>query len=286
MNRVPFSCCAMIALSACYGFSDLPSGAPCVPGHDSCPIGQTCESSAGVGSCRPDGWTGDHAPGDAGSADAGSPSDAGSSRIVYVESFVERGADEGATDSFTARARAKGNAVVLHVSCAGSAVATAVSVSAPGWTFMQLGSVAASTSSTLSAATFVAIAPDAQDTAVAVSWWGSGCDDGKSEVGDEFATTDPAGGAITFDGWNTTRGSGDCIGSVTTGHAGDAVWAACGTTGTITAVGPGFIQGAGDDAGHRAAYAITPDPRDTVESVRFSNSNAPYVLSMVTLKSQ
>jgi hypothetical protein len=212
--------------------------------------------------------------------------DAAPSRIAYVAPFVQNSSGAGASDSFPARAHAASNAVVLQVSCNASEVPTAVSVSASGWTFAQLGPITASTSSTQRSATFVAITPDAADTTVTVNWSGSTCTSSKNEIGDEFAMADPAGGAVTFDGSNATQDTGSCAGAVTTGHADDAVWAACNSENKVTAVGSGFIKGADDRAGDWSEYTITNDHAGTVEAVQFVNGNVGYVLSMVTLKSQ
>jgi hypothetical protein len=204
--------------------------------------------------------------------------------IAYVAPFVQRSPGPGPTDTFLAQAHAAGNAVVIQVSCAGPAVPTAVSVSAAGWTFTQLGPITASTRSTERSATFVAIAPDAVRTVVSVSWTGSACGGSKNHLGDEFAMTDPAGGTITFDGVSATEGTGDCIGSVRSGHAGDVVWAACDSEDSVRAVGAGFTKGADDGVGDWAEYRVTADPAGTVEIVEFANPNVGYVLSMVTLK--
>lgn len=212
--------------------------------------------------------------------------DAPPSRIAYVGPFVQRSPGTGPNELFTSNAHAAGNAVVIQVSCAANAVPTAVSVVAPGWSFMQLGPITASTSSVQRSATFAAIAPDTFDATVTVTWSGSNCNSSKNEVGDEFAMTDPAGGIITFDGVSATEGTGNCTGKVTTGHAGDAVWAACNSQDSVTAVGAGFLKGADDNAGDWSEYAITDHPAGTVETVEFANANVGYVLSMVTLKAR
>jgi hypothetical protein len=244
LTAMQFGCCAVVALSACY--------AP---------------------SLTSDGGLGD--------ADV---VDAALSHIAYVGAFVQRSTGTGPDDSFTAQAHAAGNAVVIQVSCSAAEIPTAVSVSAPGWSFTQLGPITASASSSQRSATVVAVAPDAIGASFAVSWTGSSCDSSKNEVGDEFAMTDPAGGTITFDSANATDGRGDCVGTVTTKHAADAVWAACNSENRVTSAGAGFIKAADDSAGDWSEYAITDQPADTVETVRFANGTAGYVLSMVTLK--
>lgn len=213
-------------------------------------------------------------------------SDGPPSRIVYVGPFVQRDGSASPTDSFTAQAHAAGNAIVIQVSCGANAIPTAVSVVAAGWSFMQLGPITASARSGQRSATFVAIAPDTIGVTVTVTWTGSTCNVSSNQIGDEFAMTDPAGGMITFDGVNATQGAGNCTGSVTTGHAGDAVWAACNTQTSVTAIGAGFVKGADDDVGDWSEYALTTHAAGTVETVEFDNPNVGYVLSMVTLKPQ
>jgi hypothetical protein len=215
---------------------------------------------------------------------AAPPIDSPPTRIVYVGTFVQRSPGAGNPESFTAQARAPGNAIVLQVSCAGNAVPTGVKVTAAGWMFTQLGAIVASASSAQRSATFAAIAPDTLPATIAVSWTGSACGQSTNDLGDEFAMTDPAGGAITFDSSRTVMGNGDCAGSITTGHAGDVVWAACNTDSAVHAVGPGFIKGADDGAGDWSEYKITDDPAGTDEQVVLANDDVGYVLSMVTLK--
>jgi hypothetical protein len=214
------------------------------------------------------------------------PVDMPPARIAYVAPFVARSIGSGATETFKAQAHAKGNAIVIQVSCAGPATPDAATVTAIGWSFQPLGRVTASTASPQRSATFGAIAPDALGTTVTVSWSGSACDGGKNDVGDEFTMVDPAGGAITFDSFNATEGVGNCVGTVRLGHTGGAVWAACDSNASVNAVGQGFTKGADDNVGDWSEYAITDDPAGTVESVEFDNDNVGYVLSMVTLKPQ
>ena len=68
-------------------------------------------------------------------------------RIVHAGIFVARSPGTGPTDSFNVQAHAAGNAIVMQVSCAANAIPTAVSVTAPGWTFTQLGPITASAAS-------------------------------------------------------------------------------------------------------------------------------------------
>lgn len=119
--------------------------------------------------------------------------DAPPAMIKWVKVFAEpRPLGTGPVDNFMANAQQRGNAVVLLVACAGSTIPTAVSVSAPGWSFDPLGPITGTAGDW--AASFGAIAPDVTPTLFTVSWTGSGCDEARVELGDEFTNTDPAGG--------------------------------------------------------------------------------------------
>jgi hypothetical protein len=208
------------------------------------------------------------------------------SRIAYVGTFAKRKADAGAMDVFTGRAQAAGDAVLLQVSCGATTAPSDVAIDAPGWPFVLLGPLTSSASQ--SSATFAAIAPDPDLVSIMVIWsGGSGCDFSTNDLGDEFAMADPAGGTTTFDNSNMVAGTGNCTGSVVTGHADDAVWAACNTAGNMTDPGDGFSPATADDAGDLSEFKITDDGANHSELVQFSNpSGREYVLSMVTLKPQ
>jgi hypothetical protein len=215
------------------------------------------------------------------------PPDAASARIAYVGPFVQRDGGVGATDSFTASVRAAGDAIILQVSCGDPQIPTAVTVSAPGWAFGWVqNAITASNSSDERSATFFAVAPAAGDVTVAVQW-ASGCTTGKNHIGDEFTLIDagggPATGAIAIDRFNQVEGTGDCVGTVTAERAGDAVWAACDSEGKVSEIGAGFAKGADDGIGDWSEYLLADAPAGAMESVRFTNANVGYVLSMATL---
>ena len=215
--------------------------------------------------------------------DAGSPP----ARIAYVAPFVQRNGGAGAAETFTAQAHAAGDAIVIQVGCGASTPPTGVTMTAPGWMFTELHAITSSTVSNENAATFGAVAPDANSVTVTVSWQGTdACNISKNDVGDEFAMTDPAGGTITFDGAMQTEDSGtkgNCVGTVSTGHLDDAVWAACDSAGSVQGVSAGFTKGADDGNGDAAEYRVTTDPAGTAEPITIGNT-VGYVLSMVTLK--
>ncbi len=215
------------------------------------------------------------------------PIDSAPSGIVYVAPFVKHGAV-----GFTGAAHAAGDAIVIQVSCASAAMPTSVAIGATGWAFTQLGPIVASTAAQLRSATVVAIAPDTADAMFTVTWSGSACEGGTTALGDEFAMTDPGGKQITFDSARTVMGTGNCSGSLTTPHDGNAVWAACTTGGSIGAVALGLRKGDDDGLGDWSAYKLTNDPANTLEPVAFANiddvqitkNDGGYVLSMLTLK--
>jgi hypothetical protein len=217
-------------------------------------------------------------------SDAAPAMDVAPARIEWVKVFAEpRPFTTGPVDNFMANAQQQGNAVVLLVACAGSTMPTGVSVSAMGWSFDPLGPITGTADEW--AASFGAIAPDAEPALFRVSWTGSGCDNARAELGDEFTNTDPAGGAITFDMHSEAAGSGTAMAIVTTGHANDAVWGACVSSGTLTDVGVGYTKGADNSRGDWSEHLITTDAAGTTEQVTFKNASANgYVLTTVTIK--
>lgn len=204
--------------------------------------------------------------------------------IEWVNAFAQpRPMGTGPVDTFTATAQHTGDAVVLLVACDDGTMPTAVSVSAPGWSFDPLGPITGAPG--MWAASFGAIAPDTVSALFTVSWEGSGCSSGRAELGDEFTNTDPAGGMVTFDMHTEAAGSGDAMALVTTGHANEAVWGACVSTGTITDVGVGYTQGADNSRGDWSEYRITPDAAGTREPVTFRNASVnAYVLTTVAIR--
>jgi hypothetical protein len=172
----------------------------------------------------------------------------------------------------------------MQVSCNGGAIPTAVSVSAPGWAFMQLGPLTVSPTGECATTTF-AIAPDTTPTTVTVSWTGSACAFTNDALGDEFVPRSPAT-AVTFDGVAAIGDDVDRVATVATTEANDTVWAALVSHGMNATIGAGYTKGADDLQGDWSEYALRSDPAGTAENVPFSSGNAGYVLSMVTLKSQ
>jgi hypothetical protein len=187
-------------------------------------------------------------------------------------------------DTFTAQALAAGDAIALHVECDdATGTATGVSVAGPaGWSFQELGSIV--TSSGEFATSFGAIAPDTALATFTVTWTIPMCSVAIVELGDELANNAPGGGSLTFDAHAETSGTGDCLGSITTAHADEAIWAACTTISAVSSVGAGFTKGADDGSGDWSEYRITTDPALTAEPVSFQNPNFAFVLTMLAIR--
>ena len=200
--------------------------------------------------------------------------------IAYVQPFAQRHPGSTTIDTFPAQAVAASDAIVMQVSCAGSGTPSAVSVTAAGWTFTQLGGITGTVANGLWSATLVAFAPDTAMTAVSVSWTVSDCNVGKAELADEFANVDST---IGFDAYVVVAGMGNCTGDVTTVHADDAMWGACFSSTSLLDVGAGYTKGADDLGGDWAEYKLTTDPANDDELVTFPNAAVPYVLSIVAL---
>jgi hypothetical protein len=188
------------------------------------------------------------------------------------------------SDTFVVSAAQVGNAIVLHVECDSTSQPTAVSLTAPGWTFVQLSPITGSTTGEW-AASFGAVAPDVASDSVTVTWTsGSPCS-AIDELGDEFEGNDPAGGTTTFDAHAEQGGTDSaCATTVVTQHAGDAIWAACTDT-ALTAPGLGFTMSVDDMAGDWTEYMLASDPTNTPEAVSFAHtSTSNYVVTAVSIR--
>jgi len=207
-------------------------------------------------------------------------------QITWVRTVVGRNWPNGTTDTFAVRAHAAGDAFLFAISCVTTIAPTAATLTAPGWTIAQLDPIAAASSGGFYVASFAAVAPDTSATTFTLTWTAAaGCTSGSAEIGDEFAMNDPTGGATTFDAHALVVGTGTCIGSVTTGHANDAIWAACHATSGVGGVGSGYIKATDDADGDWSEYKITTDPSGTVEQPTFVESSA-FILAVAAIKPQ
>ncbi len=223
--------------------------------------------------------------GDGGADVAGTGSGDGppGTAIAYVHALAERYPGMGAADSFTMQAVTAGDAIAFMVACAGSGTPTAVSVTAPGWALLPLSPVTIDAPAQIAAASFGALAPDTQPVTVSVTWSGTNCNRGKTELVDELTNTDTTSAAAAFDAHAEAPGTGNCSTTVTTGHDNDAVWAACYSATMATALGSGYLPAATDGNGDFAEYAVTTDPAGTAETPTMVNPNG-FVIVAVSLK--
>ncbi len=201
--------------------------------------------------------------------------------LGWLGSFASRDNASGpgfTSDSFPAQARHQGDAVLVFAGCDSPGV-TAVTMSAPGWTFQPLTQLIGSPSAW--GEVFAAIAPDTATTTVDVAWTGSPCID-IVEIGDELGGAEPSGGTATFDAEAGEPGT-DCTLTIATGHDDDAIWAACYGASSVTATGPGFQKGTDDGHGDWSEYAITSDAARTVESVSFVKPAGASVVIAVSI---
>ncbi len=203
--------------------------------------------------------------------------------IEAVGTFVAHGhATTTAIDTFTASAARAGDAIVLHTFCTSNVVVTGLTLDAPGWTFFPLGPFTASIANTDYVASFGTIAPDTLPHTFTVTWTGTPQCQFMDELGDELANADPAGGPTTFDAHTEMLGSaGDCTATLTTGHAGDAIWAAC--SGNVSAIGAGYAKGADDGNQDWSEYLLSPAPAGTVAQPTFTSTGTSWAMTAVSI---
>jgi hypothetical protein len=203
-----------------------------------------------------------------------------SGAISRVGGFVATTRFTSSSDQFTAQAQRAGDAIVLHVHCQ-VATPTAVSVSAPGWTIIQVGPLTGIANQRW-VASFGAFAPDVASATFTVDW-GTTCAN-LTVLGDEFAGV--AAGPNAFDGHVEHIGAGDCASTLTTNGAGDAIWAACSSGGTLSGISAGYAKGVDDGHDDWSAYRVSADPANSTESVTFTNSmtsGVAYGITMIAL---
>ena len=154
-------------------------------------------------------------------------------------------------------------------------------VTAPGWTFQEIGSVF-DVATTSGVAAFAALAPDSTQVDVTAT---GGCSQ-TYLLADELAHTAPDL-ATAIDAEMTVYGtSSPCSAAITTNRNDDALWGACmvfglgGTMGTP----PSYTVGSTDGAGESTAYQPTSDPAGTVEDFSWPlQPSLPFGVSFVAL---
>jgi len=203
-----------------------------------------------------------------------------SATVTYVKPIVARHPGGGSGDVFAIQADAPGDFIAMQVGCGDSNMAPSnVSVTAPGWQFNQASPVGAFNQ--VYAATYYAFAPNSQSASVTVIW-STDCDIGKSVLADEFATQ---AGSAAFDGVSQPGTTGNCNGTITMQHDGNAVWAACFSRAAVSGIGAGFSPGADNGGGDRAEYKLSTAGAGSNEDVTFPNAS-DYMLSIIAIRSR
>lgn len=260
----------LIAIAACgrMGFDDNP------------PI--VGDGTKGDGASVTDGG-GDGMSPDGGPSDGMMPDGSSAMAVAFVGSPIQHTGPKSSMDSVAFQATNAGDAITIMVACAASQVPSTVALSAPGWTFFQLAPITVNSGGQVYGAAYGAIAPNTASATLTITWTNSTCNRGQSILADEFTNNDQTGNSITFDATSANSGAGNCTTSLTTAHAGDAVWAACYAATALTGVGAGYTKSAADTVGDFAEYKLTADPANTVEAVTFMNPNG-YVVVAATIK--
>jgi hypothetical protein len=161
--------------------------------------------------------------------------------------------------------------------------ASASSVTAPGWSFQNVGGNYADDDLLL---VVLGIAPDTDPTTFQVTISGTTCANGHAEIGDELAAIDPDAGPLAFDAFDADIGTGGCSNNVLSRSADVAVWTSCLSTGTVTGVDPGFTYSQDNGTNLATARRITEDAADTDEYASFEVSPplAAYAGSTVSIQ--
>jgi hypothetical protein len=216
----------------------------------------------------------------------GAPPDVTATPISWVKTFAAQwtAVTPMLTYTFQSAASAAGDAIVLEVFCQNTTAPTGVTLSAPGWTFTQLGALVGSTANLYWGTSFGAIAPNTASATFTATWTAPASCSYLDALGDEFAGADPTGGVATFDAHAEASSVGNCATSVTTKAANEAVWAAC-SVGMATGPGATYTKSADDGDGDWSEYKLTSDAANSIEAVEFvtTTGTAPYVVAVVTI---
>lgn len=177
-----------------------------------------------------------------------------------------------------------GNAVLVFVTCAAtSGTVTAVSLTASGWTFTQVGGISGNTSNGF-AAVFRAYAPNTSAATLTQSWTASGgtCGNFMNDLVGEFSGTDLTN---FVDGNNAATGSGTPTVSVTPTGNNDLIWAAADDT--VTAVGniagSAATKGADDTNGDWSESRLISGGAGSPQSSAFTGSGG-YTIFAIAIK--
>ena len=203
---------------------------------------------------------------------------------TYGGSFVAgvSAGGAGATQTFSAAAAGANHAVLVLVTnkfINGSAW-TGVSITATGWTFVQIGSITSEPSVGLAnSALFVAISPNTTTRTFTVTWTGGSCEAGHNayQIGDEFSGTNLAGGASTVTAYSVVCGSSgtSITTTVTPTRNNEMLWAGTLCAGNPSA-GSGYTQGSIDSANDISEYKTLNGGVGASQTVNMTQSPGGY----------
>ena len=214
----------------------------------------------------------------------GSDGSGGGMGLAWEQAFAGHvGSMSSNTDTFTAQAKRSDDAIAIVVFCDSQAVNT-IAVTAPGWSFRNLGGVSGNPWGSFE--TLGAIAPNTQAATftVTVTTTSGTCSE-IIELADEFSGNADDGGTMTFDDVNQAGGaSGTCNDSISTGHAGDVVWAACIASCSTNSPASGYTRGAMAGTCAMSEYKLTSDPINTNETPSFTSNVTNWSMGAVTIR--
>jgi len=180
------------------------------------------------------------------------------------------------TTTFTFTATNANDGIIISIFCAGAA-ATAVTLSATGWTITQVGSIAGSDTDGYMAL-FRAYSPNTSAATVTETWTvtGSNCHSFLGDLMGEFSGVDQTN---FVDASNSGLGSAGCTGAgtatVTPNVANDAIWFAC--TDSVTATGSPYTTGGNDGSEDWAEWKILSGGSGVAQSAVFTSSGAMVI---------
>jgi hypothetical protein len=204
--------------------------------------------------------------------------DAAPSPLSHVAPFVAIQHAATMVATFTAQAQHAGDTVLLATTCQ-TGTPSAVSVTAPGWTVSQVGPITGAGGNRW-VASFAATVPDTAGATFTVTWTSPTTCFLANELGDEFASST---GVVAVDAHAETFTGKTPQAMLTTVSAGDLLWGACSSGGTLLATGAGYTKGADDGNDDWTEYEPTSDAAGTVEVVDFQSSGAVYALVAIAL---
>lgn len=185
------------------------------------------------------------------------------------------------SNTFSYTPSTTGDGLLFQISCGASTTVSAVSMSATGWTFTQIGSINGSTTTGFGAL-FRAYAPNTSAATVTFSFTATsgGCGAFMNVLVDEFSGMN----ATNFVDVNTPGSgtTGSCSYSVTPTANNDMLWAGCNDS--VTAVGSGFTKGADDTQTDWSEYKLLSGGSGSAQTVPFTGSSGAWEGFAVAIK--